>query len=108
MTELISLLNELLTLEKLAVASGAVPKQVGDAISKVVDVLSKTELVTPNSVANVLTDVRSLVDAIDQLEADVSVKQYASQVITLIENIVKLAKPAPVAPVSVPSVPASN
>jgi hypothetical protein len=87
MTELISLLNDLKTLEAIAKASGAVPVEVTTAIDKILDVLSDTKFVSPDSKVNALKDVFTLISAVDKLEADPAVKEFAMQVVQLVTNI---------------------
>jgi hypothetical protein len=100
MQELLSLLGELKTLEAIAKASGVVPPNVTEAIDKVLAVLSDTNFVKPDSTLAVISDVSMLISDIDKLEADPAVKEFAKQVLTLIENIRNAVKPA-YAPASV-------
>lgn len=100
MQELVSLLNELSTLEKIAKASGVVPPVITNALDKVVAVLAANEFVKPDSALAVLTDVTQLISDVDQLEADPAVKEFAKQVLTLVENIRSAVKPS-YAPASV-------
>jgi hypothetical protein len=103
MPELKSLLDDLLTLKSIAQRSGGdAPAEVVGAIEAVVKVLAETEFVKPSSVAAVLSDVEALLGAIDKLEADPEVKQFATQIVQLIANIKALSKPAPF-PVSIPT-----
>jgi hypothetical protein len=107
MPELISLLNELKTLEAIAKASGAVPLDITNAIDKVLATLGSADFVSTNSTLGVLTDVTAAMNAVDQLEADPDVKQFAKQVVQLVDNIRAAFKPAPAA-TFVKDVPAAN
>lgn len=83
MQDLISLLNELTTLEKIADAAGIVPQAISTSIEKVLAVLSDDSL----SSTAVLSDVSSLIAEVEKTEVVDAVKEYAKQVLTLIENI---------------------
>jgi hypothetical protein len=109
LTELISLLNELKTLEAIAKASGVVPINITNAIDKVLAVLASSDFVNPNSALNVLSDVTAAISDIEQIEADPDVKQFAKQVLTLVDNIRNASKPSEVpASVFIKDVPAAN
>jgi hypothetical protein len=108
LTELISLLNELKTLEAIAKASGAVPINITNAIDKVLAVLASSDFVNPNSALNVLSDVTAAISDIEQIEADPDVKQFAKQVLDLVDNIHNAVKPQAPASVFIKDVPAAN
>lgn len=96
-SELNSLVGELTTLRDIAEAVGPVPAEVSASIEKVLSVL-RLDPIKSEAVATLLSEVTSLITAVDKLEVIPAVKEWAKQVLTLVENMgdVKPSVPASV------------